>query len=48
MNQLSLETRIETFVGWIRPDPDTSDDTERQRSEVRSRIKDKAEKDGLA
>lgn len=44
---ITLHTRINTFVTWIRPDPDTADDARKQRDEVRARIKGRAEADGL-
>jgi hypothetical protein len=47
MDGISLNARFENFIRWIRPDPDAAADAERQRGEVQSRIKDKAEKDGL-
>src|SRR5262245_21085294 len=43
----TLHTRIQTFVTWIRPDPDKVDDARAQRDEVRDRIRGRAESDGL-
>jgi len=47
MTQIALHTRLANFVRWIRPDPDTVEETRKQRDEVRERIKGKAEADGL-
>src|SRR5262245_40172367 len=47
MAQLTLQTRFLNFISWIRPDPDKADDVRKQRDDVRSRIKTKAQEDGL-
>lgn len=44
---ISLQSRLNNFVTWIRPDPDKAEETLRQRDEVKARIKGQAEKDGL-
>src|SRR5262245_16384071 len=47
MKRLTLQTRLSKFAAWIRPDPDKVEDILTQRDEVKSRIKGKAEADGL-
>ena len=47
MPNLSLHTRVNNFVRWIRPDPDKTEDTRKQRDDVKDRIRNKAEADGL-
>lgn len=47
MAQISLDTRIGNFVGWIRPHADKVEEARDQRDEVKSRIKAKAGDDGL-
>ena len=42
-----LHVRIRNFVNWIAPDGGTRDTIKKQSDEIRSRIKDKAEDDGL-
>ena len=47
MARLTLQTRFFNFISWIRPAPDKADDVRKQRDDVRSRIKTKAQEDGL-
>jgi hypothetical protein len=47
MTQITLQTKLQNFISWIRPDPNKADDVRKQRDDVRSRIKTKAQEDGL-
>lgn len=47
MAVISLHTRTQNFVSWIRPDSDKAEDVRLQRDDVKERIKNKAEEDGL-
>ena len=47
MPTISLHSRTNNFVRWIRPDPEMVDETRRQRDDVKERIKKKAQEDGL-
>jgi Second Messenger Oligonucleotide or Dinucleotide Synthetase domain len=46
-NKSTLQVRIRNFVNWIAPDKATRDSIKKQSGEIQSRIKAKAEEDGL-
>jgi hypothetical protein len=47
MPSITLQTRFLNFISWIRPDPDKADDIRKQRDDMRSRVKAKAQGDGV-
>lgn len=47
MSNNTLHSRVATFVSWVRPAPDAVEETRRQRDDVKERIKNKAQEDGL-
>jgi len=47
MPELALQTRFVNFIAWLRPPPEGIEEIRKQRNQVKRRIQEKAEADGL-